>query len=119
MKDFGLNISGADADLDMETPCETLAVNVYLSLAVPRGSFFQNPDFGSRLHELARAKNSARTEGLAVEYVKEALQWLLDTGRATSVTVATEREKFRLKLLVTVTQADGLAVEYERFLELV
>lgn len=97
--------------------------NVYLSLVVRRGSWFQNPGFGSRLHLLQRAKNTQKTAALAEEYCREALQWLIDTGRATRVDVATERDRsqdlHRLKVLVAVTQADGRQVTFERFVEVV
>jgi len=70
-----------------------------------------------------RAKNTANTELLAKEYCKEALQWLIDTGKARKIEIFTERDVLqdmhRLKLLVQVTQADGRQVEFETFLEVV
>jgi phage gp46-like protein len=104
-------------------PAGDIMNNVYLSLVVKRGSWFQNPDFGSRLHLLQRAKNTEKTAALAEEYCREALQWLLDVGRATKVDVRTERDRsqdlHRLKLLVEVTQVDGRQVSFERFVEVV
>lgn len=95
--------------------------NIYLSLMVKKGSFFQNPDFGSRLHILK--KNTDRNEALAVEYCKEALQWLIDTGRASKIDIYTERDRTqnlnRLKLLVEATKADGDVVTFWTFLEVV
>lgn len=104
-------------------PAGNIMNNVYLSLVVRRGSWFQNPDFGSRLHLLERAKNTQKTAALAEEYCREALQWLIDTGRATKIDVHTERDRsqdlHRLKLLVEVTQADGRTVSFDRFVEVV
>lgn len=104
-------------------PAEDIMNNVFLSLMVKRGSWFQNPEFGSRLHLLQRAKNTEKTAALAEEYCKEALEWLIDTGRATNVAVYTERDRtqdlHRLKFLVEVTQADGRQVTFERFVEVV
>jgi len=104
-------------------PAGDIMNNVYLSLVVKRGSWFQNPDFGSRLHLLQRAKNTEKTAALAEEYCREALQWLIDTGRATKIDVHTERDRsedlHRLKLLVEVTQADGRTVSFDRFVEVV
>ncbi|NLT24774.1 MAG: hypothetical protein GXX82_17150 [Syntrophorhabdus sp.] len=104
-------------------PAEDIMNNVYLSLVVKRGSWFQNPEFGSRLHLLQRAKNTEKTAALAEEYCKEALRWLIDTGRATNVVVYTERDRtqdlHRLKLLVEVTQADGRQVSFGTFVEVV
>lgn len=116
--DFQLEISGTNADMTWEKS-ESILNNIYLSLTVKRGTFFQNPGFGSRLHELSRAKNTARTRNLAAEYAKEALQWLIDAGRATEITVDIERRDNGLALKVTATQADGLEVEYEHFVEVV
>lgn len=104
-------------------PAGDIMNNVYLSLVVKRGSWFQNPEFGSRLHLLKRAKNTEKTAALAEEYCREALQWLLDVGRATKVDIRTERDRsqdlHRLKLLVEVTQADGRTVSFDRFVEVV
>jgi phage gp46-like protein len=102
---------------------DTIANNVWLSLMIDRGSWFFNPDFGSRLYLLKRAKNTERTAALAREYCREALQWLLDTGKATAVQVYSERDRIqdihRLKLLVEVTQANGEVVSFETFVEVV
>lgn len=120
--DYKIEISGTTADMTFEK-AETIMNNVYLSLMIQRGSFFQNPDFGSRLHLLQRGKNTANTELLAKEYCKEALQWLIEAGKADKIEVFTERDvnqdPYRLKLLVSVTQADGRQVTFETFLEVV
>ncbi|NLT22617.1 MAG: hypothetical protein GXX82_06185 [Syntrophorhabdus sp.] len=104
-------------------PAGDIMNNVYLSLVVKRGSWFQNPDFGSRLHLLQRAKNTEKTAALAEEYCREALAWLIDCGRATKIDIHTERDRsqdlHRLKLLVEVTQTDGRQVSFDRFVEVV
>lgn len=120
--DFKIEIDGATADMTFEK-ADTIMNNIYLSLMIPRGSFFQNPDFGSRLHLLLRAKNTANTEMLAKEYCKEALQWITDTGKAKKIEVITERDRtqdlHRLKVLIRATQADGQQVTFETFLEVI
>ena len=102
---------------------EDIRNNVFLSLVVKRGSWFQNPDFGSRLHLLHRAKNTERTAALARDYCLEALAWLKETGRATDIEVETERDRTldlcRLRLLVRVARADGRVVHFNTFLEVV
>ncbi|MBP7529229.1 MAG: phage GP46 family protein [Syntrophorhabdaceae bacterium] len=104
-------------------PAEDIMNNVFLSLMVKRGSWFQNPEFGSRLHLLQRAKNTEKTAALAEEYCKEALRWLIDTGRATRIDVHTQRDRthdlHRLKFIVEVTEANGRQVTFERFVEVV
>ena len=42
-------------------PAENIMNNIYLSLMIPKGSCFWNPEFGSRLHELKRSKDTERT----------------------------------------------------------
>lgn len=120
--DFKINIDGITADMTWDK-ADTIINNIYLSLVVPRGSFFQNPEFGSRLHLLQRAKNTGRTERLAREYCLEALQWLQDIGRAKKIEVFTKRDRTeninRLKLLIQVTQANEQQVTFETFLEVV
>lgn len=100
---------------------ENIMNNIYLSLMVRRGSWFQNPDFGSRLHLITRMKNTARTAALAEEYCREALEWLIEIGRATKIEVYTERNpdenRYRLKVRVIVTQSDGKEVTFETFEE--
>ena len=95
-----------------------LSNNVWLSLMINQGSFFQNPDFGSRLYLLRREKNTLQTASLAAEYVKEALQWLLDSGRAKALDVATEKDaqnNGRLNAVIQVTKADGTTVTFKIF----
>lgn len=95
--------------------------NVYLSLMIRQGSWFYNPQFGSRLHLLT--KNVPRVAALAEEYAREALQWLLDTGRVRSIEVSGERDLTqnlnRFKLAVSVTQKDGRRLTFDHFIEVV
>lgn len=102
---------------------ENIMNNIYLSLMIRRGAWFQNPDFGSRLHLLLRAKNTPHTAALAEDYCKEALQWLIDTGRATKISVYSQRDRtqdlHRLKLAIEVTQSDGRRVTFDTFVEVV
>lgn len=93
-------------------PAGGLANAVYLRLQTPLRSWFGNPDLGSRLHELQREKDTARSERLAKQYAEAALQGLVDDGRARSVTCTTRREKDdsgagRLLLAIEVVDARG------------
>jgi phage gp46-like protein len=119
--DFKIDIKQGRGQMTFEK-VDDIRNNIYLSLMVRRGSFFQNPNFGSRLHELFRAKNTDKTAALAKEYCKEALQWLIDTGRATEINISTEKdpnELNRLKILVEATQSDGRKVTFDTYLEVV
>jgi len=121
--DFALQIDNrgqAAMTFDKET---TIVNNIYLSLMVKKGSFFYDTTFGSRLHELAREKNTPGTARKAEDYCREALQWLLDTGKATRIDVYTERDPaqdpHRLKLLGEATPANGPAVPFSTFINVV
>lgn len=104
-------------------PAESIMNNIFLSLEIPQGSCFWDPEFGSRLHELKRSKNTERTAELSRQYCEEALQWIIDAGRAKSIEVVTERDRsaspHRLKILVQAVQADGRKVSFETFQEVV
>jgi len=122
--DFAINIDNQTGTGQMTfEKATTIMNNIYLSLMIRRGSFFADPAFGSRLHLLEREKNTDRTAQLAVGYAKEALQWLIDTGKATAVDVYAERDKTqninRLKLLVEVTQKNGERVPYSTFIKVI
>lgn len=102
-------------------PCADLSNNIYLSLAIERGSWWHNPQFGLRKRD--RLKNTEATAALIRHDYKEALQWLIDTGRAKSVTVTSERDRsvdlHRLKLRVEVVAANGRTATFEIFREVV
>jgi phage gp46-like protein len=119
--DFALAKSGPDLGAMTFDKATDLYNNVYLSLMISRGSWFANPAFGSRFHLLK--KNVPRAAALAEEYAREALQWLLDTGRARKIEVNAERDPGqdlnRLKLEVRVTAKDGRPLVFERFIEVV
>jgi phage gp46-like protein len=121
--DFKLDIDNQSGVASMtfeKTTDGNLSNNIYLSLVVQRGSWFQNPAFGSRLHLLQRAKNTLRTEALAVEYCKEALQWLIEAGRVTAFDFYTERKDLhRLNIMIVATKADGKQVSFTTFMEVV
>lgn len=120
--DFKIAIENGIGQMTFEK-ADNIMNNVFLSLMIRKGSFFQNPDFGSRLHLLKRAKNTAKTAALAEQYCKEALQWLIDNEKAKSIEVFSGRDMqqdlHRLKLLVEVTQMDGRQVSFDTFVEVV
>jgi len=92
----------------------TLSNAVYLRLETPLGSYWADPTLGSRLHELEREKDVPRVRGLAKQYTEQALQPLLDDGRAQSVdvTVTSLRPGWML-LLVDVVDATGARQHFQ------
>ncbi|MDP2786598.1 MAG: phage GP46 family protein [Pseudomonadota bacterium] len=95
-------------------PADGLANAVYMRLMTHLGSFWANPTLGSRLHELAREKDLARIELLARQYAAQALQPILDDGRATAIEIATERpHNGRLLLAIQITAASGRQLTFQ------
>lgn len=87
----------------------TLTNAVYLRLATPLGSWWADPTLGSRLHELQRAKDLSRLDTLARQYAEQALAPLLQDGRASRITVDSQRPRPGwLVLLISVTAASGV-----------
>jgi phage gp46-like protein len=115
--DFAIAISGADGQMTYEAVTD-LANNIWLSLFTKRGSFFQDPGFGSRLYLLRRQKNTAQKAALAKSYCQEALQWLLDSGRAVDINVLIEEDQTdvcRLNAQIGCTQANGQEITFGLF----
>lgn len=89
-------------------PARGLANAVYLRLKTPLASYWADAALGSRLHELVREKDVARVAVLAKAYSEQALQPVIDDGRALAIVVDTERQHDgRLCLAVRVTDAGG------------
>ncbi|MGD9642767.1 MAG: phage GP46 family protein [Elusimicrobiales bacterium] len=114
MKDLKINIEHGRGRLSLETT-GTLLNNIFMSINMLKGSWWFNPDFGSRLHEIAREKDTTRAEMLARSYAEEALRWLVETKRAQSVAASTARTKGGLVLTVTAVSAAGEEVSFEKF----
>jgi len=87
---------------------------VYLRLMTPLGSYWADPTLGSRLHELQREKDLDRVAVLARQYAEQALQPIIDDGRATSIEVSTERPgNGRMHLLIVVTADNGERLTFQ------
>ncbi len=120
--DFSLIIDNQTGTADMSfDQCTNLLNNVWLSLTVIQGTWFHRPTFGMPRRE--RLKNTPQTARLIRQDCLQALQWLLDTGRATNIEVLTERDRSqdlnRLKIAVQVQQADGRSISFTTFREVV
>lgn len=94
-----------------------LGVAVYLRVMTPLGSWWADPTLGSRLHELQREKDVPRVQRLAVQYVQQCLQPLIDDGRARAVDVQAEHASGRLNLLITITDAGQAERTFNYFIK--
>ncbi len=118
MKDFNINLTQGLPVMTFDI-ADSIWNNIYISLTLKQGSFFAAPEFGSKLYTLNRAKNTVRTEQKVKDYCKQALQWLLDTKRALSISIVTERLSGRINFEISVTQANGVPVSFSSFVEVV
>ena len=123
MKDLVLDIHRDGSARMRRGAADSFLNNVYLSLMVDKGSYFQDPEFGSRLYLLKRSKSTQRTAGLARDYCLEAVAWMVESGRAKGFEVEVGIEKLRncdrLNIRVLATKANGQKVGFSTFREIV
>lgn len=91
---------------------------IVLRILTPLGSYWADATLGSRLHELQREKDLARVAVLAKQYCEQALQDMLDDGRAAAIEVVTQRKHdSRLLLAIEVTAADGRRTTFTHYIK--
>lgn len=90
------------------TRATSLQNAVYIRLETPLGFYWAAPDVGSRLYTLAREKDTPRVRTLAAQYAQQALDPLVTSGRARSVSVsAMSGQTGWLLLPIDVVDAGG------------
>lgn len=95
---------------DMTAGVENAAL---IRLKTPLGTWPFAPHVGSKLHQLPQ-KDLDEARALAEQYAWQALEPLVQGGRATSVTVvATRRRPGWIDLSVSIRQANGDMVNFE------
>ncbi len=95
---------------------ESCANELYIRLVTPLGSWWADPALGSRLHELQRAKDLARVRKLAVQYAEQALQPIIDGGRAQSIAVSAghpRRGWMRLEIEATDRGGGSISLDHQ------
>lgn len=91
--------------------------NIILSLEIPLGKWWFNPSFGSKLYLLRREKATPATAKLTKDYIEEALQWLISSGKFTSIDVTVELAKGRINYMVSGVTRAGEGLTYSNFVE--
>jgi phage gp46-like protein len=76
---------------------------IYHQIQTKLGQWWGDPDAGSRMFELERAKSLLRTPIVIQDIFSEALQPLVDDGRITDPEFETERRIDRITTSVTTT----------------
>lgn len=113
--DFRIDPATGDYD---HTSISNLGNAVYLRITVPLGSYWADPNLGSKLHQLHGVKDLQRYKLLAIQYTREALQPLIDDKRADRVDVdATWGHNGRLELAGTVYQADRALLNFQHYVK--
>ncbi len=85
---------------------------VYIRLTTPLGSWWADPSIGSLLHLLQREKDVERIAQLAEQYASEALQPIVDSGRASSIAVLTTQPHNGTLVLHIRVQTAQAAFDY-------
>lgn len=95
---------------------DDLRTAIYVSLNTDLGSFFQRPSLGSKLFRINNT--TQQSLNLARQYTEQALQWILDIGRANYLNVLVEKDfsnPNRMNIRVGMRAVDGTEIEYETF----
>jgi phage gp46-like protein len=87
--------------------------NILLSLHIKKGSFFLDPNFGSRDHEI---KSTTQSDiNLAIAYGKEALQWMQTANKVSKIEISAYSIKDKIYREITVTLPNGKIENYTTF----
>lgn len=117
--DYTITLNGDAADMSHAKSAD-IGNNLYLSLAIRKGTWWLDPEFG--LRDRGRMKITEKNIRLVRGDCLEALQWILDSGRARSVEVTVSRDTQnlnRLQASIEAVQADGRKVTFDKFIEVV
>ncbi|MBJ9952171.1 phage GP46 family protein [Acinetobacter bereziniae] len=94
-----LSLDAAFGQDDVQCVCQRLNIH--------RGKYWANPNLGSRLYLLKRAKDLKRNVLLAKQYAEEALLDLVPSRFQSIIVTATQSEKNRVNLIIDATRLSG------------
>lgn len=103
------------AELTWEKPTD-IRVLLFNSLNIRRGIMINLPNFGLDLSDIKKVTDENVT--LIEERIRNAVQWIQDTGKAKSIDVIVEKDNTdftRINYRVDAVQADGVPVFIEDF----
>ena len=106
----------AEGNLTMSVATEETTIKNQALMSVFSGwnTLFQRPDFGCRYREVDRiSENNLK---LISVYILDALNWLINTGKATkNEASAVQVDTHRIRIDVLVTQTDGQIIQFAVF----
>lgn len=86
---------------------------IYISIFTEYGSYWADPELGSRLHTIFREKSRDEVLPAFNAEISRCLAWLVDSGVAESVSVDTSRvETVNLAIAVSVKKPTGVSYAY-------
>jgi len=114
--DFALQ-QGANGTTEMSWDKSTDIFNLlWFSVNLPKGSMFNLPDFGLNLSDIKKLTDDK------IELIKGRLekstQWIIDIGKAKSITVIVEKNTQsigRVDIFLSAIEADGTPVDVNTF----
>lgn len=115
--DFGITINNDGSASMTWNKTTDISSNVWFSLNIEQGSQFNNRSFGLKLSDIK--KISANNIDLIHERIVNALEWIKTLGKASSINVKVERNKFnvyRLDYQVEIMQSDGIPITVNNFI---
>lgn len=90
--------------------------NIILSIMIRRGELPGAPNFGSRRYDITNGGDAGARD--LERYDAEALQWIIDIGRAKTIEIKAwpePGEPGRYNELITATLTDGEIVPFQTF----
>ncbi len=88
-----------------------LSTDIFNSLTIQQGSFFQNLSFGSQLYKVGIV-NQASTI-LVQQYAEQALAWLLTAGYASAINATAAINDYQSYIVnIVITQTSGVETNY-------
>lgn len=116
--DYKLDFTGKVPEMTFEkTP--SIINNIFLSLTIIRGTFFQNLNFGIRAFPKVKTDT---TINVVKQYIEEALQWLFDAGKITGLDILVENDIQninRINFSGKAVQTSGLLISFGSFVEVI
>lgn len=115
-----IDISSSKPLFVYETTTDPLVTNMYLSLAVKRGSWWFNKEFGIRKDLIT--KISTNSKDIVRDVILEAFQWMIDAGKVRYFSIITEldiSDSTRINLDIKAEKTNGDIVKFATFMSVV
>jgi phage gp46-like protein len=110
-----IQIGNGEPEMAWETS-EDISTNIYWSLWIRKGDLYNAPDFGIDMTGLDKmTTNVVKIFKIRIE---KALSWLVDIGKAVSISVLVERDLTNINKInyrVDAVQSDGIPITVNNF----